>query len=529
MAILAGLAALSPRLRVPYPVLLVVGGLLFSFIPGLPDIRLEPDVVFLVFLPPLLYEASWKISWHDLKTYRRPISRLAIGLVFLTTTVVAAVAHYVIPGVSWPVGFVLGAIVSPPDAVAATSATKGLGLPKRASAILEGESLINDASALIAYRYAVAAVASGTFVFWKAGLQFLLVSVGGAAAGVLVGIVFVKAFKKVQGNQMVEASLNILVPFISYLFAEHIRVSGVLSVVATGLYVSWRSSEFFSYQGRILTSHFWELMGFLLNGFVFILIGLQLPVIMDAAPDRSLTRWIGYGLLVSAAAILVRMAWVFLIAHLPFGMSSLTGEPVADRRKMRRELFIEAWAGMRGVVSLATALALPLTLQSGRPFPHRELILFITFVVILVTLVLQGLSLPYFIRRLGVREDPEKIASTERRLRLQMARHSLRFIETELSDNLDEPVVRQLRQRFEQQINYLNGFLPEKKEESDTKNMRKAFKQYLFGELELISAQRSQIVSLLKEEKYPEELIRKIEGELDLWNLQVQSRLTAAK
>lgn len=525
MAILAGLSALAPKLKVPYPIVLVIGGLLVGITPSLPNVRLEPDVVFLIFLPPLLYEASWKISWQELKTHRKPVSRLAIGLVFLTTSVIAVVAHYCIPGFSWPLAFVLGAIVSPPDAVAATSATKGLGLPRRTTTILEGESLVNDASALIAYRYAVVAVASGTFVLWQASIQFFILAIGGVLAGLAIGYAFVWVFRKVQGNATVEASLNIMIPFVSYLFAEHIKVSGVLSVVATGLFVSWRASEVFSFQGRILSNNFWELLGFLLNGFVFILIGLQLPWILQDIPNQSLGTLILYGLLISAAAIFIRMAWLFIIAKFPFEFGYRNGA-----RQSKGELFIIGWAGMRGVVSLATALALPLTLANGEPFPNRNIILFITFIVILVTLVLQGLTLPYFVKRLKVSEDPDKEAALERKLRLLMARSSIRFIEEELPNLIDqEEIGAGLRNRFEQQIRYLYGSIPTDGIEPSLKEKREKFKKYIFGELEVINFQRHQMVELIKENKFPEELVRKLEGELDVWNVSVQSRLKIMK
>ncbi|PQA58781.1 Na+/H+ antiporter [Siphonobacter curvatus] len=526
MAILAGLAALAPKMKLPYPVLLVLGGLFVGITPSLPNVRLDPEVVFLIFLPPLLYEASWKISWHDLKTYRKPISRLAIGLVFLTTTVVAVVAHYCIPGFDWPLAFVLGAIVSPPDAVAATSATKGLGMPRRTTVILEGESLVNDASALIAYRYAVAAVASGSFILWQASIQFVILAIGGVLAGLAIGYAFVWALRKVQGNATVEASLNLMIPFVSYLFAEHIKVSGVLSVVATGLYVSWRSSEVFSYQGRMLSNNFWELLGFLLNGFVFILIGLQLPWLLEGITEYSMTHLILYGLLVSAAAIFIRMAWLFVISKssMRFGFAN------EATIKSKGELFIIGWAGMRGVVSLATALALPLTLQNGNAFPNRDVVLFLAFIVILVTLVLQGLTLPFFVRHFNVKEDTEKEAALERKLRLHMARQAMTFIDKELPIlGGNEYIHNGLRNRFEQQIRYLNGSLPTDGIQPSLKTRNEQFKQYIFSELEVINFQRQEIIKLLKNDKYPEEMIRKVEGELDVWNVAVQSRLKIIK
>lgn len=251
MAILIGLSAMADKLRLPYPILLVAVGLFIGFVPVLPDLALDPEIVFLVFLPPLLYDAASKTSWQDFKAAIRPISALAITLVFFTTTSVAVAAHYFIPGFGWPLAFVLGAIVSPPDAVAATGITKGLGLNKKVITTLEGESLVNDASALIAYRYAVAAVSTGAFVLWKAGLQFLLVAGGGILVGIVIGYVFVFAHKKIKDNSIVETSLSLLAPFIAYLLAERVHASGVLAVVSAGLLISRRSPEIFSYQTRM--------------------------------------------------------------------------------------------------------------------------------------------------------------------------------------------------------------------------------------------------------------------------------------
>ncbi|MBC7423083.1 MAG: cation:proton antiporter, partial [Ferruginibacter sp.] len=287
MAILIGLSAFADKLKLPYPILLVGVGLVIGFAPVVPDLALNPEIVFLIFLPPLLYDAAFKTSWHEFKTAIRPISTLAITLVFFTTITVAIAAHYFIPGFSWPLSFVLGAIVSPPDAVAATGIIKGLGLNKKVVTILEGESLVNDASALIAYRYAVAAVTTGVFVFWKAGLEFLWVAGGGIIAGIVIGYLFIIVHKKITHNSIVETSLTLLAPYIAYLSAEHIHVSGVLAVVCAGLMVTWRAPEIFSYQTRMRTRAVWDTVIFLLNGIIFILIGLQLPVILKEIKGYS--------------------------------------------------------------------------------------------------------------------------------------------------------------------------------------------------------------------------------------------------
>ncbi len=311
MAILIILTAIANKRKLPYPVLLVAAGLIIGFVPQLPNLALDPDVVFIIILPPLLYDAASKTSWHEFRTSIRPISALAITLVFFTTVAVAVTAHYLIPGFTWPLAFVLGAVVSPPDAVAASGIIKGLGLNKKVITILEGESLVNDASALIAYRYAVTAVTTGTFVFWQAGLQFLLVAGVGIGIGIITGYLFVLAHKKIENNPVVETSLTLLAPFISYLAAEQFHMSGVLAVVSTGLIIAWRSPEVFTYQTRIRTRVVWDTLIFLLHGFVFIMIGLQLPSIIKDLGNYSFLQMLGYGLLISLVTIVVRIIWVF--------------------------------------------------------------------------------------------------------------------------------------------------------------------------------------------------------------------------
>ncbi|MDB5192848.1 MAG: Na+/H+ antiporter, partial [Segetibacter sp.] len=391
MTILIGLSAFTDKLKIPYPILLVIVGLVIGFVPFLPDLEMDPEIVFLIFLPPLLYDAAFKTSWHDFKKEIRPISTLAISLVFFTTVTVAIAAHYLIPGFTWPLSFVLGAIVSPPDAVAATSIIKGLKLNRKVVTIIEGESLVNDASALIAYRYAVAAVMSGTFVLWQASLEFVGVAAGGIVSGLAVGYTMVFVHKKITDNAVVETSLTLVTPFVAYLLAEHFHTSGVLAVVTAGLFISWRSREVFSSQTRLQTKSVWETVIFLLNGIVFILIGLQMPGIVRNLTTHTVFQLVGYGLLISLVTIVIRIVWVFAGAYHPLFIkrkkSSVneTSDPVSWKN-----VLIVAWTGTRGVVSLATALALPLTLNTGAAFPKRHSILLLAFIVILVTLVVQG-------------------------------------------------------------------------------------------------------------------------------------------
>ncbi|HTN17908.1 MAG TPA: cation:proton antiporter, partial [Chitinophagaceae bacterium] len=311
------LSILSNRFRFPFPIVLVLCGVLISLIPGLPVIELSPEVVFIIFLPPLLYSAAWNTSWHEFKTAIRPISMAAIGLVLFTTSAVAVAAHALIPALSWPLAFLLGAIVSPPDAVAATSITKGLGLQPRLIAILEGESLVNDASGLIAYKYALAAVAAGNFVLWEASLNFVIVSVAGVGVGLIIGYLMYLVHKKFICDPIIEVTLTFLTPFAAYLLAEHFHFSGVLAVVTTGLYLSFRSSEMFSNQSRIMSYAVWDVVIFILNGLIFILIGLQLRTVLSEMKDYSTTELILYGAGVSLVVIVVRFIWVIPATLLP--------------------------------------------------------------------------------------------------------------------------------------------------------------------------------------------------------------------
>jgi CPA1 family monovalent cation:H+ antiporter len=524
MAILIGLSAIADKIKLPYPILLVGVGLVIGFVPALPDLAMNPEIVFLIFLPPLLYDAAFKTSWHEFKTAIRPISTLAITLVFFTTITVAAVTHWLVPGFSWPLAFVLGAIVSPPDAVAATGIIKGLGLNKRVITILEGESLLNDASALIAYRYAVAAVTTGVFVFWKAGLEFLWVAGGGVIAGIAIGYLFILAHKKISHNPVVETSLTLLAPYIAYLLAERLHISGILSVVCAGLMVTWRAPEIFSYQTRMRTRAVWDTVIFLLNGIVFILIGLQLPLIINNLKGYAFMQLLGYGLLISLATIVVRIVWVFAGVYnqklFPFKKkkyikSNAPAEALVETPW--KNVLIVAWTGTRGVVSLATALALPLTLNNGEAFPYRNVILFLAFVVIFITLVVQGLTLPLLIRILGV-EKKMTFHKEDKELELNMAHQVVDFIEKDFPLSLEPQMTDQLKKRYGVVIDKLN------KEITQIEQLKKPVQnklatpvgQLLLAQLEITKFQRELLIKFHKEGSFSDESIKHAERELDV-------------
>lgn len=401
LAVMIGLSAIADKIKIPYPVLLIIVGIAIGFIPSLPSIDLNPEIIFLIFLPPLLYDAAFNISFKEFKTNISTISTLAITLVFLTAIGIAVVAHYMIPGMTWPLSFVLGAILSATDAVAAMSITKGLGLSHKTNTILEGESLINDASALVAYRFSVAAVTGTAFVFWKASLEFAILMAGGFAVGMAMGTILSFIIKRIHGNSLATISLMLLMPFVTYLIAENIHVSGVIAVVTLGLIISRFSNKIFPVQLKNQSKNIWDIIIFLLNGLIFILIGLQFPSVYKSIAPKDILPYIGYSLIITVVALLLRTIRVFLQkgnlqrAFLK-GKHKITEDALLD---FKNSLII-SWSGMRGIVSLAIAIGLPLTLSNGSAFPQRSAIIFISIAVVLFTLVGQGLTLPWLVRKL---------------------------------------------------------------------------------------------------------------------------------
>ncbi len=402
IALLAGVAR---RLAVSYPIVLVVAGLLSSFIPGVPHLPLSPDLVFLVFLPPLLFAAAWQTSWRDFKYNIVSILSLAIGLVFFTAIGIALTAHFFLPTFDWRIGFLLGAVVSPTDAVAATSIARKIGMPKRVLDILEGESLINDASGLLALEFGVSMLLDGSTPTVGSGLLRLLwLFGGGLLVGLLCGAVVVW-FEKWVDDGPVEIALSFIVAYGSYLAGEAVHSSGVISVVVCGLYLSRKSATFFSPQVRLQAGAVWEALEFLLNGLVFLLLGLQLPAVLTGIRGYSHIRLFLYGLAFSAVLIALRMIWVYPAANVTYIIRRRfqhQDEPTPNARS----IFVVGWTGMRGVVALAAASSLPETLRNGQPFAQRNMIVFLTFSVILVTLVVQGVSLPAVLRLLRLKQEP---------------------------------------------------------------------------------------------------------------------------
>jgi CPA1 family monovalent cation:H+ antiporter len=519
------LATLANRIGVAYPILLVLGGLVLGFVEFLPRVELDPEVVFLLFLPPLLYVSAIFTSWRDFRANLRPITFLAVGLVLVTTCLVAAVAHWAI-GFSWAAAFVLGAIVSPTDAIAATSVAQRLGVPRRVVTILEGESLVNDATGIVAYRIAVAAVVGGTFSLWQAGLQFVVGAVGGIAVGLAVGWVVVWVRQHVADDPNVQNTISLLTPFATYLLAEEpshwawarlglsgeFAFSGVLAVVTAGLYLGRRGPEVISSETRLRAYAFWEFVTFLLNGLIFALIGIQLGDItqrLSESTPYSVTTLVLYGALVSLAVILARFVWLFPVTYVRRWLNRRLRKQ--DPTPPTRQLTVIAWTGMRGVISLAAALALPLTTESGAPFPERDLILFLTFCVILATLVVQGLSLPPLIRTLGLEDDGSR-GQEETKGRIKVADAALaRLEELATEDWVREDTAERVRGLYNyRRSRFRARFVGDANEIEE----RSAAYQRLLREL--LRAQRRTLIELRNEGLIGDDAMHRIEHDLDL-------------
>jgi Na+/H+ antiporter len=503
MVAVAGLSILARLVRVPYPILLVLGGLVIGFVPAMPAVELPPELVLVAFLPPLLYWSGFFSSPRDLRADARAITLAAVGLVLATAGAVAVVAHAKVDGLSWPAAFALGAIVSPTDPLAATAIARRLGVPRRLITVLEGESLVNDATALVAYRVAVAAAVSGSFVIWQAGLRFLVGATGGVLVGLLVGWLIAEVRRRLD-DPVVEIVISVVTGYVAYLPAELLDVSGVLAAVTAGLYVGWRAPELASPSTRLLGFSFWEVMVYLANAVLFILVGLQLRPILSGLGGTAVAVLVGQAALISAVVIAVRLGWVFTVPYLVRLLDRRQGQRL--RRAGARERLVIGWSGMRGAVSLAAALALP------EDFPMRNLILFLTFAVILATLVLQGLTLPSLIRRLRVTADGAE-EQEELRARMAATKAALeRLDELAGEDWTRDDTVARLHGLFEfrrRRLKARAGIW-----EDDGAEDRSLAYQRLVREL--LQAQRQAIVRLRNQGTISNDVMHRIERELDL-------------
>jgi CPA1 family monovalent cation:H+ antiporter len=507
LAAVAVITLASRRIGVPYPILMVVGGLALGLVPGLTRVELEPDTVLLLFLPPVLFAAAYFTSPRELWRNARPITLLAFGLVLTTTLAVAVVVSWLVPGIPFAAAVALGAIVSPPDAIAATAIAQRLGMPRRLVTILEGESLVNDATALVTYRIAVAAALTGSFSLGDAAVTFVAVAVGGVVIGLLIGWAVTWLLGRLD-DPPVEVLITLIAPFAAYLPAELLHVSGVLAAVVSGLLVGWRAPRVMSSDTRILGAGAWQMTIFVVNGLAFLLIGLQLPRVMTELGERPALELAILGSAVAATVILVRMLWVFPATYIPRLM--VPGLADRDPAPAARAVIVLGWAGMRGAVSLAAALAL----STSPPFPERDLLIFLTFVTILATLVGQGLTLPPLIRWLGLGDDGseehEEIHAREAATAAALAR--LDELVTEIPGHVE--LIDQLRDRYRHRADhYTHGHetedAAEDPEERDHEAIRRA----------VLAAERLAILELRDRGVISDDALRRVERDLDLEEL----------
>jgi Na+/H+ antiporter len=503
----AALAVLARVLGVPYPITLVVGGSVIGFVPGVPEVELDPDLVLLIFLPPLLYGAAFFTSLRDLRANARPIAFLSIPLVGVTMVAVAVVAHEVI-GLSWGESFVLGAIVSPTDAVAPTEIMRRIGAPRRLVAVVEGENLTNDWTALVLYRFAVAAVVTGSFSLVEATGKFVLTGVGGLVVGLVAGRIIREVRSRID-DPPTEITISILSGYAAYLPAEQIGASGVIAAVTVGIYMGWHTPQLTTPIMRIQGVSVWEILTFLLNAVLFLLVGMQLPTVIEDISGYSAGELIFWGLLISAVVIVVRLLWGFTVTYVIRALDRRAVQRA--RRASWQQRLVIGWAGMRGSVSLAAALALPLETDAGAPFPARELIILLAYVVILVTLVGQGLTLGPLIRRLGVEDD----GSEEREevlARVRLAEAALARIEELGDEDWARP---DTLERVRGQYDYRRRrFAAREDGDGDQYEERTSAYQRLM--YELFDAQREELLTLRNRGDISDEVRRRVERELDL-------------
>ena len=508
------LVMLAQKLKVSYPILLVLAGLVISFVPALPPIEIDPELIFVIFLPPLLYEAAWKTSWKEFWRWRRVIASFAFLIVILTACVVGVVSNWLIPGFTLALGFLLGGIISPPDAVSASSILQTVKVPRRLVSIVEGESLLNDAASLIVFRFALVAVNTGAFVFRDAALSFFLVIIMGIVTGVVIALVFYALHRWLPTTPPINIVLTFIAPYTMYIIAEEFHFSGVLAVVSGGLFLSVRSHQFLDHRSRIQGWNVWETVSFVLNGLVFLLIGLELPVVIKDLGEDSLRTAIWYSVVISALVIVLRLACTFGASVFTVWVSRYI--TTADSRPGWKGPLLLGWAGMRGVVSLAAALSIPVYLDNGARFPERSLILFITFSVILVTLVLQGLTLPTLIRWVKM-EDPDATMPEEKQdavVRKKISQAALRVLKEQHADKLENNALLQsLHHRLEAEVDMLQAVASADTPIDAADSFYPPYRQVY---LELLEEQRQLLHALNRKQEVDEAIVRKYLSLLDI-------------
>ncbi len=513
LSIVVVLSILARRLNIPYPISFVIGGVGLAFARNLPHPHLDPEIILLVVLPPLLYSAAWLTDSLELRRNWRPISLLAFGLVIFTTVVVAAVVHAVVPGFGWPIAFTLGAIVSPPDAVAAEAIFERLSIPRRISAIILGECLVNDATALVLYRFAVAATVLGTFSLVRAGISFLVVAIGGVLVGLASALILeaiLRYMRKRGFDDPTTASIiSLLAPYAAYLPAEEFHFSGVLAAVTAGVVLSWRSRHFIDSESRLLNSGVWRVLTYVLNAFAFLLIGLQLPAILLEL-EPHVRDYALYGALVAFLVIAIRLVWVFPATYLPRLFSARVR--ARDPSPPWQAVTLIGWSGMRGIVSLAAALALPYTF-GDQLFPERSVVIFFTVCVVFVTLVLQGLTLGPLIERLGLTES-SRGHGRENRLRIVALEAGMAQLRTHMRDHTGGPEMEvggRLIEEYRHRIDVLRGKAQREDDEAAVESQIDHRLQCL-----ALEGERTAITRLRESGEIPDEIFRSIEYDLDL-------------
>jgi len=505
----AGLSALARYLSLPYPIVLVVGGAAFGFIPGIPEIHLNPDVVLVVFLPPLLYGAAFFANLGDIRANLRSNALAATGLVLVTMVAVAVVAHAIVPGMPWGAAFALGAIVSPTDPLAGATIMRRLGVPRRIVSLVEGEGLFNDATALVAYRVAVIAVVDGSFSLGHAILRFFVSVVGGVAIGLAVGWIIAFIRERTEDIQ-VSITISLLSGYMAFIPADQLGVSGVLAAVTTGIYMGVRGPSIIPARTRLQGVYVWEILDFLLNAALFVLVGLQLRTVVDGLNGHDAGDVAAYALAISVVVIGARVVW---LNTMPYVIRALDRRPQQRLRRIGwRPRAVIAWSGMRGAVSLAAALALPLETHAGAPFPQRNLIIFLTFAVIFATLVLQGLTLPALIRGMGVTSDGSE-ESEEVRARLEATRAALEQLDALAEEDWtrDETVER-MRAMYE----YRQRRFKARAGKIDDDGYEERSLHYQQMVQSVLAAQRTRLVQLRNEGVISNEVMNRVVREFDL-------------
>jgi monovalent cation/hydrogen antiporter len=509
LVFVAMFGGLARRLKVPYPILLVIAGLLVSFLPGMPRIGLDPNLVFLVFLPPLLYSAAWTLSWREFQRNFVSIAMLAVGLVLFTVLGLAMAAGSWLPGFDWKSAVLLGAVVAATDAIAATSIARRVGLPQRIVHILEAESLVNDGTGLLALQFGLAILMTGRTPSIVEGVGRLVFLIGG---GVFVGLAIggvIALFEKWVDDGPIEIVISILVPYAAYLMSDRAHASGVIAVIACGMYMSRQSPEYMSPQVRLQMAAVWDALTFVLNGIVFMVIGLQLPYVMGQIGGLSRLVLLLYGVGFSLVIIVLRMAWVYGETYIAYAVRRWV-QNVKVEEPEPRGLFVIGWGGMRGVLSLAAAVSLPYTLPGGGMFPQRSMIIYLAFCLIVATLVLQGLTLPWLIRSLGL-STSGSTNDEEQEARRVMLREALVHLNRKRSKNRDQSAMfGELIASYQRRLDAM----PAEREESAQGLIDQSRRSDAI--LAALQVEREVLIELRNEGRIDDEVLRTLQRELDL-------------